>query len=293
MEIKRAKKMGFCFGVKEAINKCKEISKRDKEGKNFYILGMLVHNDHVVNEMRALGLEIIEEEDVINGKISLSSNDVVIVRAHGTTKEIYKKLEEESVEVIDATCIFVKNIRKKLALIEKDGGNPIFVGDKEHPEVKGILSFGKDIKIFSGLDELIARESELDKNIEYSLLTQTTLNKDKIKEIKNYLENRRLNVNIYNKICSATQERQEAIEELAKEVDFVLIVGSKKSSNTKKLYEIAKKINKNTELVDSEAEVQLSWFEGKKSIGISAGASTPQEIIIKIENKIRGNKIND
>ncbi|MGL5656292.1 MAG: 4-hydroxy-3-methylbut-2-enyl diphosphate reductase [Fusobacteriaceae bacterium] len=292
MEIIRAKKMGFCFGVKEAINRCIEVADKIKEGKKIYILGMLVHNEHVVEAMKELGLKMLEESDLITGKDSLEDGDIVIIRAHGTTKEIYEILEKRKVEIKDATCIFVKDIRQKLVKLENDQKKIIFIGDKEHPEVKGILSFGKNVSVFDGMPELESKEESLNTTTEYSLLTQTTLNKDKIKEIKNYLENRKLNVNIYNKICSATQERQEAVEELAKKVDFVLIVGGKNSSNTKKLYEIAKKYNANTQLINSEEELDINWFKKIATVGISAGASTPEEVIIKIENKIRGLKIN-
>lgn len=292
MEIIRAKKMGFCFGVKEAINSCVEVAHEIGKGKKVYILGMLVHNEYVVNELEKMGLQILEEEELLRGKDTLNEGDIVIIRAHGTTKEVYELLQRKKVQLKDATCIFVKDIRKKLISLEKNNKQIIFIGDKEHPEVKGILSFGENVKVFEGIEELEKNIDKFDKNIEYYLLTQTTLNKDKIKEIKKYLENRGLNVNIYNKICSATQERQEAVEELSQKVDFMLIVGGKNSSNTKKLYEIAKKYNENAKLVDTEDEVDLNWFKDIKTIGISAGASTPEEVIIKIENKIRGLKIN-
>lgn len=286
VQIKRAEKMGFCFGVKHAIESCNKFVHKIKNDQNVYMVGMLVHNDHVVKKIEKIGIKTIKEEDILNNKIDLKKSDIVIIRAHGTTKTIYDKLQEKEVYIEDAACIFVKEIRKKLIEMQAKGDEIIFIGDKFHPEVIGILSFGKNIHIFENLEELI--KSNLDNKKQYSLLTQTTLNKIKMDEIKKYLENSDLNVKIFNKICSATQERQEAVEKIAKEVEIMLIVGGKKSSNTKKLYEISKKNNSNTILLDNENDIEMSWFDGIKTIGISAGASTPEEIIKKIENKIRG-----
>ncbi len=286
MEIIRAKKMGFCFGVKAAIDTCYKYVKRIESGFNVYLLGMIVHNEYVVEELKKIGFKTITEEDIISQRVILTKEDVVIVRAHGTRKDVYDKLIESKVKLEDAACIFVKDIRKKLLERENENNDIIFIGDKAHPEVQGIISFGNNIHIFKDLEEL--KKFDINEKKQYSLLTQTTLNKEKMKEIKNHLENNHLNVNIFNKICGATQERQHAVEELAKISDIVLIIGGKKSSNTKKLYEISSLINKNTKLLNREDDLIMSWFEGVKKIGITAGASTPEEIIKKIENKIRG-----
>lgn len=287
MEIIRADKMGFCFGVKGAIESCYKYIEDIKKGKNIYILGMLVHNEHVVSQLENLGLQTVKEEDFVEGRMSFEPGDIVIVRAHGTKKEIYQKLEKQGVKIEDSACIFVKNIRTKILELEKQGDEIIFIGDREHPEVQGIISYGVNIRIFKDLDEL--KKYPIDSEKKYSLLTQTTLNKEKMEEIKKYLENNHMNVKIFNKICGATQERQEAVKKLAAETDLVLIVGGKKSSNTQKLFEISHKINPNTKLVTDETEVDLNWFSGCEKVGITAGASTPEDIIQKIENKLRRN----
>ncbi|MGL5964713.1 MAG: 4-hydroxy-3-methylbut-2-enyl diphosphate reductase [Fusobacteriaceae bacterium] len=287
MEIIRADKMGFCFGVKGAIESCYKYSKEISEGKKIYILGMLVHNEHVVAQLEKLGLKTIDEQDFIENKIRFEPQDTVIVRAHGTKREVYKKLQEQGVKIEDSACIFVKNIRKKILELEKQKEQIIFIGDKEHPEVQGIISYGINIEIFRDLDEL--KKYSIDSKKKYSVLTQTTLNKEKMEEIKKYLENNHMNVNIFNKICGATQERQEAVKKIAAETDLVLIVGGRKSSNTQKLFEISYKINSNTKLVSDETEIDLNWFSGCRKVGITAGASTPEDIIQKIENKLRRN----
>lgn len=287
MEIIRAKHMGFCFGVAGAIDICYKISKDEKNiGKNIYILGMLVHNEHVVKNLEDQGFKVIEEIDILQGKDPLKAGDIIIIRAHGTSKKIFQILNEKNVEIHDATCIFVTQIRKTLVEMEKKGYDILFIGDKNHPEVKGIISFGKRVTICEDLEEL--QNTHIDRNKEYCLLTQTTLNKKKLEKIKSYLENNYLNVKILDKVCGATQVRQEAVEELAQKVDMLIVVGGKTSSNTKKLYEISSNLNPNTYLIQDENDLKKEWFEGKEKIGITAGASTPEEIVIKIENQIRG-----
>ncbi len=287
MEIIRAKHMGFCFGVAGAIDICYKISKDEKNiGKNIYILGMLVHNEHVVKNLEDQGFKVIEEIDILQGKDPLKAGDIIIIRAHGTSEKIFQILNEKNVEIHDATCIFVTQIRKTLVEMEKKGYDILFIGDKNHPEVKGIISFGKRVTICEDLEEL--QNTHIDRNKEYCLLTQTTLNKKKLEKIKSYLENNYLNVKILDKVCGATQVRQEAVEELAQKVDMLIVVGGKTSSNTKKLYEISSNLNPNTYLIQDENDLKKEWFEGKEKIGITAGASTPEEIVIKIENQIRG-----
>ncbi|MEF9933143.1 MAG: 4-hydroxy-3-methylbut-2-enyl diphosphate reductase [Cetobacterium sp.] len=285
MEIVRAKKMGFCFGVAGAINICQSVAKECEDRK--FILGMVVHNKNVVSKMRDIGFEMITEEELLSGEDTLRKGDTVVVRAHGTTKAIYDILNKKEVIVKDAACIFVTKIRDILIERESLGEDILFIGDKNHPEVKGIISFGDHVEIFGDLEELKA--ISLDKNKKYALLTQTTLNKNKLKEVKEYLEKNYSNVNIFDRICGATYERQKSAEELAQVVDLVLIVGDRNSSNSRKLFEISKKYNEKSYLIQDESEIDFSWFDGIKSVGITAGASTPEEIIVNIENKMRGN----
>ena len=266
---------------------CYKVSSDEKNrGKRIYILGMLVHNEHVVSELSKQGFKIVEEKDILAGKDELHKGDVVIIRAHGTSGKIFQLLKEKEVEIYDATCVFVTQIRKTLVDMESQGYDIIFIGDKEHPEVKGIISFGKRVSVCNDLEEL--KNLEIDPQREYCLLTQTTLNKKKLEKIKSYLENTHQNVKILDKVCGATQVRQEAVEELAKQVDILIVIGGKTSSNTKKLYDISMSFNPNTYLIQDETDLKDEWFEGKSKIGITAGASTPEEIVIKIENQIRG-----
>ncbi|MGL5088042.1 MAG: 4-hydroxy-3-methylbut-2-enyl diphosphate reductase [Cetobacterium sp.] len=285
MEIIRAEKMGFCFGVKKAVEACYKVSKEKKSRK--YILGMVVHNKDVVKEMERMGFIIIDEEDILSGRDSLKKGDTIIIRAHGTTNEIMKLLKLKEVVIIDATCVFVDKIKEILIERESLGDEIIFIGDKEHPEVKGIVSFGRKINIFKSLSEL--KENSLDVSKKYSVLTQTTLNKRKFIEIKEYLQKYYPNAKIFDRICGATSERQEATRKLSKACDIVIVIGDLKSSNSKKLLEVAIAENPKSYLVQNDTELDLSIFSENMKIGITAGASTPENIIKKIENKIRGN----
>lgn len=278
--------MGFCFGVAGAINLCEKIFNEKNSEGNIYILGMLVHNKNVTSDMEKKGFITLSEEDLKSGKIKLDKKDTIIIRAHGTTKEIYDILEKEKVKVYDATCIFVERIRKALIEAEEEGKKIIFIGDKNHPEVRGIVSFGNNVSIVNSFKEF--KELSIEDDEEYCLLTQTTLNKEVFFEIKDYIVESYRNIHIFSKICGATYERQKAVEKLAKETDIVIIVGDRASSNSKKLYEISKEINERSYLIQDKTELEKDWFHNVENIGITAGASTPEKIILEIENEIRG-----
>ena len=283
MEIIRAKHMGFCFGVLEAINVCNSLV--EEKGRK-YILGMLVHNKQVVEDMQRKGFKLVTEDELLEDMDELKEDDIVVIRAHGTSKTIHQKLKERKVRVFDATCIFVNKIRQEIEIANENGYSILFMGDRNHPEVKGIISFAEDIQIFENFEEAQKIRIDLDKT--YLLSTQTTLNKKKFEEIKKYFKENYKNVIIFDKICGATAVRQKAVEDLATKVEVMIIVGDTKSSNTKKLYEISKKLNDNSYLVENEEQLDLTIFRGKEVVGITAGASTPEETIMNIEKKIRG-----
>ena len=283
MEIIRAKHMGFCFGVLEAINVCNSLV--EEKGRK-YILGMLVHNKQVVEDMQRKGFKLVTEDELLEDMDELKEDDIVVIRAHGTSKTIHQKLKERKVRVFDATCIFVNKIRQEIEIANENGYSILFMGDRNHPEVKGIISFAEDIQIFENFEEAQKIRIDLDKT--YLLSTQTTLNKKKFEEIKKYFKENYKNVIIFDKICGATAVRQKAVEDLAIKVEIMIIVGDTKSSNTKKLYEISKKLNDNSYLIENEEQLDLTIFRDKEVVGITAGASTPEETIMKIEKKIRG-----
>jgi len=285
VEIIRADEMGFCSGVQDAVKLAEKLC-QEYSYTNIFMLGMLVHNEQVIKDLNDIGIKIISEEQVTTKEINVKKTDVVIVRAHGTTKEIYMLLEETGAKIYDAACVFVKRIRRIMEKKIKDGFEIIFLGDKNHPEVKGIISHGDNIKVFSNVKSL--EEAKLNKNKKYFFMAQTTLNIMLYNEIKSYIENNFKNSQIGNTICGATHVRQKAVEKLAKETDLVLVVGGRNSSNTKKLYEISKLYNHNSYLIEDYRELHMIDFGDFNKIGITAGASTPEKSIIEIERIIKG-----
>jgi 4-hydroxy-3-methylbut-2-enyl diphosphate reductase len=254
------------------------------------MLGMIVHNSRVINDLLEKGIVFLKEEDLLENKVKLCSDDLVIVRAHGSLKKVYEILEEEHAIVSDAACIFVKRARDLLIEKEKEGYKIIFIGDKNHPEVKGIVSHGDIVAVYKDLEEL--KEQNIDLNAKYFFLAQTTLNMKTYNKIKEFVAENLKNSSVGHTICGATYERQKAVEKLAHENEIVLVIGGKNSSNTKKLYLISKKINEKTYWIESKEEIDFNWFEGIKKVGITAGASTPEESIQEIENSIKGEQYN-
>ena len=283
IEIIRAEHMGFCFGVREAVD---EVHKYvDMNKGQIYVLGMLVHNEFVIEKLLNKGVIFVSEEEVINEETPLKKGDIVIIRAHGTTQNVQKKLLEIGVKLIDMACIYVKSARDQVVIWEQRGYKSVFIGDKDHPEVKGITSYGMKPLIFSSLDEL--KNSDLDINEKWVFLFQTTYNKFIFQEINDYIINKFINYKVVKTICGATHQRQTAIEKLSQEVDAVFIIGSEQSSNTKKLYQISKKINEKSYLIKNKEDIEKYMLEGVTKVGVSAGASTPEELIAIIENKIK------
>lgn len=281
IEIIRAKKMGFCFGVKEALTLTQKVI-QEKSNKKVFMLGMLVHNKQVIDELKKQNVEVLAENELEK----IKKDDIVIIRAHGVEKEVYDALEKRKADIYDAACIFVKKSRNMLRKYEKEGYKIIFIGDKDHPEVKGIVSYGENVIITSNKEKFIEKVKE-NRNERYFILAQTTLNKNYYKEIKEYVNLNLQNSIIGDTICGATYERQKAVEELAEKVDVMLIVGGYNSSNTRKLYTISKKINKKSYQIETVEDLNLDWLKNIDKLGITAGASTPAKSIKGIEQKIK------
>lgn len=282
MEVIRAEKMGFCFGVQEAVNLVEKVIKENPK-KNKYIYGMLVHNKEVTSEFERQGVKTIDRKDIE----TLQADDAVIIRAHGVIKQEFEELINRGVKIYDATCIFVKKAKEMLVEYEKKGYNVVLVGDKDHPEVIGIVSFGKNTQVVANIDEL--KKVILKKDDKFFVLAQTTLNKNEFKIIKEFVEKEMPNSITGETICGATHERQRAVEKLAEETDIVLVVGGTSSSNTKKLYNISKTINEKTYLIETKEDIKNEWFMNRKDlkIGITAGASTPEKSIKNVETYIK------
>ncbi len=273
MEIKKAKSYGFCFGVKRAV----ELA---QDSKNAITLGPLIHNPLEINRLlRKYNVKYVNSIDEIDESIKR-----VIVRTHGISKERYKKLLDKNIEVIDATCPFVKKPQEIVEEMSKQGYDIVIFGDKNHPEIQGVMSYSIHKRVFVVLDVEELKNIHLKEKI--AIVAQTTRKIEDYLKITDYLIKNYKEVRVFNTICNATFENQEAVRELSREADIVIIVGGKNSSNTKQLFNIAK-ANCEAYLIESEDELKKEWFLNKNLCGISAGASTPEWLVEKIISKIK------
>jgi len=273
MLIKKAKSYGFCFGVKRAVEMA-------ESSKGAVTLGPLIHNPLEIKRLdNEYNVKFVESIDNIDKDIKK-----VIVRTHGIPKDDLNRLKEKEVEIIDATCPFVKKPQEIVEEMSKKGYDIVIFGDKNHPEIKGVMSYSIHNRVFVILDKKELFNIKLKEKI--ATVAQTTRKIENYLDIVNYLIKNYKEVRVFNTICNATFENQEAVKELAKEADIMIIIGGKNSSNTKQLYNIAKEYS-DTYLVESEKELNKEWFFKKKLCGISAGASTPEWLVENIISKIK------
>jgi len=280
MVIEKAKSYGFCFGVKRAV----EIA---EESQNAVTLGPLIHNPLEINRLaKNYNVKYIDSIDEIDETVKR-----VIVRTHGIPKDKLQKLKEKNIEIIDATCPFVKKPQEIVEEMSKEGYDIVIFGDKNHPEIQGVMSYAVHERVFVVLNANELKNIKLKEHI--ATVAQTTSRKiSDYLQIVNYLISKYKEVRVFNTICNATFENQDAVKELAKKSDIMIIIGGKNSSNTKQLYNIANEFSEaylveSEEVVESEEELKKEWFRGKKHCGISAGASTPEWLVEKIISKIK------
>ena len=273
MEIILAKSAGFCFGVKLAVDCAYEKSKDDK----IYTYGPIIHNKNVVKELEKQGVEVIESLDRdINGK--------VIIRSHGVPPSVYNLLEEKNIKYIDCTCPFVKKIHKIVSENYKNGKSIIIIGNKEHPEIIGINGFCNNTALIANtIDEFNNLNIENEK--QYILVSQTTYDTTIFNKLLEQLD-KISNITVFNTICSATNDRQTEALELSQQVDYMIVLGDTNSSNSRKLYEICKKNCKNTYFCERIEDIDLDISNNNVKVGITAGASTPSDIIKEALDKI-------
>jgi 4-hydroxy-3-methylbut-2-enyl diphosphate reductase len=272
MQVFLAKHAGFCFGVKRAVNIA---SRSSEQYKDVNTLGPIIHNTQVVDELTKLGVIPVESLD------ECGSNPVII-RSHGVPSDVYKKLQEKGVEIIDATCPFVQNAQKQVKTADEWDYQVYIFGDADHPEVLSLCSFAKKKTaiVFSDPSELIKRPKS-----KSALISQTTKDLDRFKEAVCKLLEECSELLVFNTICTATEIRQRHTVNLAREVDLMLIIGGKNSSNTKMLATLSS-VYTETYHIETAEEMKKAWLTGKEKIGISAGASTPDNIIVATYNKI-------
>ena len=285
MEVITAKTAGFCFGVQRAVDKVYELL--EQGGSRIYTLGPIIHNEIVVSDLEHRGVSVIEETDLDTLK-----EGTVVIRSHGVGRKVYEKLKEREISYVDVTCPFVLKIHR---IVEQEGGrgsHVVIIGDAVHPEVKGICGW------CSGPYSVIASEQEAqdfqpEKGKNICVVSQTTFNYNKFKELveilgkKRYYNNVLNKVNVLNTICNATEERQNEAKKIAGEVDTMLVIGGRHSSNTQKLFEICKKECGNTYYIQTPVDLDSEMFQCSSCVGITAGASTPKKIIEEVQEHVR------
>ncbi len=274
MEIRIADKAGFCFGVDRAVKIAYDTA--EQGGKKIFTYGMLIHNRDVTCDLENMGVQCVECLD------DIPEGAAVIIRAHGISEAEYKVLEEKSVQIIDATCPYVKRIHKIVKEEYEKGCQVVIAGDRNHPEVKGINGWCQNSAAIIGADENCDEILTKSDEICISLVAQTTMRKEKVKNIEKNLKKHFTNVKFFDTICSATEERQLAAAKLSKECDLMFVFGGKNSSNTEKLFEICREGCPETYKVENAKELnELAHLFKKniKNVGVTAGASTPDKVI--------------
>lgn len=267
MEIIIAKNSGLCYGVKRAIQIAKETLSEEK-GKVF-TLGDLIHNPQVIADLEQQGIRSLEDLDCL-------TEGTVIIRSHGVSPEIYKKIEEKNIKIVDATCPIVKRIQRLVEALAQDEEEIVIVGNKNHPESRGLIGYsqGKGIII-----ESESQAQKMPKKKRRAVLVQSTQDMNLFQNVVALLIEKTEELKIFNTICQSTQTRQKSTSELASRVDTLFIIGGKNSSNTHKLYQISKRVLPNTHFIESSAQITSEMLKGAKKIGLSGGASTPPEAI--------------
>lgn len=277
MDVVLAKTAGFCFGVKRAVDTVYE----QAEKGNVYTYGPIIHNEEVVKDLEEKGVRILADEQALK---ELESGTVVI-RSHGVERSIYELIQEKGLELVDATCPFVKKIHN---IVDKDsarGKQIIIIGDKNHPEVMGIVGWCNQTPIVLESEEEAENLSFSDDK-EISLVSQTTFNHKKFNKVVEIFKEKGYNITVYNTICNATEERQREAASIAKQVDAMIVIGGKNSSNTQKLFDISKKECANTYYIQTLVDLDLAAFESVGRVGITAGASTPNQIIKEVHGSM-------
>jgi len=274
MKIELAENYGFCFGVKRAI-------KIAEENENASTYGPLIHNSKEIDRLKKdfkVGLS--EDYKTFN------SGDTAIVRTHGIQKQELKELHKNGVDVIDATCPYVTKPQQICQEMSEAGYDVIIFGDESHPEIKGVKSYATHgARVVTSVEDL--KNMKFKENI--ALVAQTTRKVEDYMDIANYLIPRYKEVRVFNTICNATFENQDAVRKISSKADIMIIIGGKNSSNTKQLFSISHDDCKDSYHIEDENDIDYSWFKDKKFCGISAGASTPDWIIQNVVNSIEKN----
>jgi len=268
---------GFCFGVKRATNMAFEAT--EYHHQRICSLGPIIHSPQLVKRLEEQGVEVVRRVEDIHG-------GVVIIRSHGVTAEEMEQIYARRLEVVDATCPFVKKAQEYAGLLSQEGYALVLVGEREHPEVRGIVSYARDGEVYvvSGRKEA----EELPSRKRIGVVAQTTQSYENLREVIDVCLGKSQELRVYNTICDATSVRQDEARAIAGQVDLMLVIGGFNSANTTRLAQICRDIQPRTHHIETADEIAPGWFEGVSAVGITAGASTPQWIIDEVVKKASG-----
>ena len=275
MSVRVAKSAGFCFGVSRAVEL---VEKAAQEGKRVATLGPIIHNRHVVDKFEAMGVRVIDVPE------DAEAGETVIIRSHGVSREVYERLERQNVEIIDATCPFVKRIHTIVSRSSEEGRLPIIIGTPTHPEVEGIAGWCGECRVFQNVQELgnWVKTEKPARDLSICMVCQTTSTESLWKLCGEFAKKQFTNLKIFDTICRATEYRQSEAAELSEVCQAMVVVGDPKSSNTGRLAMICREHCDKVFLVDNAAELKAEDFAGVTDVGITAGASTPAWIIKEV-----------
>jgi len=274
MKILLAKDAGYCFGVRDAVNLAYDTAKDHGE---VYMLGTIVHNEKVVEDLSKSGTKVVDE------LVEVPSDKPILFRAHGTAPNVWDKANKKKLDIIDATCPLVTEIHDEIKKLEAEGRRTIIIGDHGHDEVVGIAAQVKDPIILANVKEAEA----LRKMKKAGVVSQSTQMIENVQEIINVLMQKVFDLRFVNTICFPTRRNHEQIKELATQCEVMIIIGSFTSANSKRLTQLALERNNRSYQVTCSADIEAFWFENCEVVGISAGASTPDDIIRDVVEKIK------
>jgi len=277
-EVILAKTAGFCFGVHRAVDTVYS----NISNENIYTFGPIIHNTEVVKDLETKG--VIAIDDI--AQIPNPKEATVIIRSHGVSRAVYDSLEKSGVNIIDATCPFVLKIHRIVEKASQAGEQIVIIGNENHPEVEGIKGWASDeVYVIDSVEK--AEALKLDSQKKVCVVSQTTFNYKKFQELVEILNKKDYNVTISNTICNATEERQTEAKQIAEKADAMIVIGDSSSSNTRKLYEICKTECDNTFYIQTLSGLELDKLKSSDCIGITAGASTPNNIIEEVYTNVR------
>ena len=281
MEIKLAKTAGFCFGVKRAVDTV--YKEAEKNNETIYTFGPIIHNEQVVEDLEKNGVFVVHTIEELK---ALKRGTTVIVRSHGVGKQVYDLMEECGLNIVDATCPFVKKIHRIVERESKAGKRIIIIGNDRHPEVEGIKGWvcGTATVIETAEEAKGFRAGEKE---QLCIVSQTTFNYNKFQDLVEIISEKGYDVESINTICNATEERQTEAKLIAGTVDAMIVIGGSHSSNTQKLFEICKKECENTYYIQTLEDLDTENLRGMNVVGVTAGASTPNNIIEEVQKHVR------